>query len=66
MSHARSDGAMAKRAQTMQQQIEQERAIQTELQQVKEHLRRQESETILQEPPPQHYRPPQPQKNLLH
>jgi hypothetical protein len=47
MSHARSDGAMAKRAQTMQQQIEQERAIQTELQQVKEHLRRQESETIL-------------------
>jgi hypothetical protein len=47
--------AMAKRAQTMQQQIEQERAIQMELQQVVEHLHHQESETRLQEPPPQHY-----------
>jgi hypothetical protein len=53
--------AMAKRAQTMQQQIEQERAIQMELQQVVEHLHHQESETRLQEPPPQHYQSLQPQ-----
>jgi hypothetical protein len=46
---------MAKRAKVMQQQIEQERAIQAELQQAIEHLLRQEGEPIVQEPPLQHY-----------
>jgi hypothetical protein len=43
--------AMAKRAQVMQQKIEQERATQAELQQAIEHLRQQEHEPSEQEPP---------------
>jgi prefoldin subunit 5 len=42
--------AMAKRAQIMQQQIKQERAIQAEFQQAIEHLRHQEGEPVVQEP----------------
>jgi hypothetical protein len=42
---------MAKRAQVMQQQIEQERAIQAELQQAIEHLCHQEGEHVVPEPP---------------
>jgi hypothetical protein len=49
--------AMAKRAQAMQHQIDQKRAIQAELQQAIERLHRQESEPTVQEPPLQHYQP---------
>jgi hypothetical protein len=42
--------AMAKRSQTMQQQIEQERATQAELQRAIEHLHQQEYEPSVQEP----------------
>jgi hypothetical protein len=55
--------AMTKRAQAMQQQIDQERAIQAELQQAIEHLRHQECEPTVQEPPMQHHQPQQPQQN---
>jgi hypothetical protein len=41
---------MAKRAQTLQQQIEQERVTQAELQRAIEHLRQQEYELMVQEP----------------
>jgi hypothetical protein len=43
--------AMSKREHVMQQQIERERAIQVELQQAIEHLRCQEGEPAVQEPP---------------
>jgi hypothetical protein len=41
---------MAKRAQTLQQQIEQERVTQAELQRAIEHLHQQEYELMVQEP----------------
>jgi hypothetical protein len=58
--------AMAKRAQAMQQQIDQERATQEELQQAIGRLHHQENEPIVEEPPLQHYQPLQPQQNLFH
>jgi hypothetical protein len=58
--------AIPKRAQAMQQQIDQERATEEELQQAIERLLHQESEPIAQEPLLLHYQPPQPQQNLFH
>jgi hypothetical protein len=49
--------AMTMRAHIMQQQIEQERMIQAELQQVIEHFHHQEGEPVVQEPPLQQYQP---------
>jgi hypothetical protein len=54
---------MAKRAQVMWQQIEQETATQVELQQAIEHLHQQEHEPLEKEPPLQQHQPQQPQQN---
>jgi hypothetical protein len=58
--------AMAKRAQVMPQQIEQERATQAELQRAIEYLHQQEHETSVQEPSQQQHQPQQPQQNTSH
>jgi hypothetical protein len=55
--------AMVKRAQVMQQQIEQERATQAELQRAIDDLRQQEHELSEQEHPQQQHQPHQPQQN---